>query len=136
MCGGAVGEEEQGARDERGRVGANGGGRARWKECGEGKGWRKKEERAATPHVCCSTCRHGDPSAFVTVMGWENTEPGGARVPRLSRTPALTIILLKEGKTALSGSSEISQTQRERSPVSIAYFRCPVCRILDGDSVL
>lgn len=51
----------------------------------EGEGWRKKGERAATPHVCFSTRRHGDPLAFVTVMGWENTEPGGARVSHACR---------------------------------------------------
>lgn len=99
----------------------------RWKECGDGEG-EKKGERAATPHVCFSTRRYGDPSAFVTVMGWENTEPERrSSLPRLSGTPALTIILLKEGETALSGSRDFADLGAERN------FRCFVlCVLHDG----
>lgn len=77
--------------------------RSKWKEWRTWGAEEKKGERAATPHVCFSTSRHGDPLAFVTVMGWENTAAGRrSSLPRLSGTPALTIILLKEGETSLS----------------------------------
>lgn len=57
---------------------------ARGGKSGEGEGRRKKKgERAATPHVCFSTSRHGDPLAFVTVMGWENSGREALESPTL-----------------------------------------------------
>jgi len=68
------------------------------------RGRGKERASCYTPRVCFSTSRHGDPLAFVTVMGWENSGREALEsLPRLSGTPALTIILLKEGKTSLSG---------------------------------
>lgn len=73
---------------------------ARGGKSGEGEeGGGKERASCYTPRVCFSTSRHGDPLAFVTVMGWENSGREALEsLPRLSGTPALTIILLKEGK--------------------------------------
>lgn len=69
--------EKEGAGRARDTCGRKGESRraARGGKSGKGEGRRKKKERAScyTPRVCFSTSRHGDPSAFVAVMGWENS---------------------------------------------------------------
>lgn len=46
-------------------------------------GGKKRRASCYTPRVCFSTSRHGDPLAFVTVMGWENSGREALESPTL-----------------------------------------------------